>query len=54
MDIGTAVDLTNESEAKLAKTKLRGLTHALVTEAINSDKILRRNKGFTMAQTVQC
>ena len=38
MDIETAVDLTNESWAKLANTKLRGLTHILVMEAINSDK----------------
>ena len=38
MDIETAADLTNESQAKLAKTKLGGLTHTLITEAINSDK----------------
>ena len=38
MDIETAADLTNESWAKLAKAKLRGLTQTLVTEAINSDK----------------
>ena len=37
-DIDTAADLTNESQAKLAKVKSRGLTCALVTEAINSDK----------------
>ena len=37
MDIEAAVDLTHESRAKLAKAKLRGLTHTLVTEAINSD-----------------
>ena len=37
-DIETAADLTNESRAKLAKAKLRGLTCTLVTEAINSDK----------------
>ena len=38
MDIETAADLTNESQAKLAKAKFRGLTCTLVTEAINSDK----------------
>ena len=38
VDIQTAADLTNESWAKLVKTKLRGLMHTLVTEAINSDK----------------
>ena len=37
-DMETAADLTNESWAKLAKAKLRGLTHTLVLEAINSDK----------------
>ena len=37
-DIKTAADLTNESRAKLAKVKLRGLTQTLVTEAINLDK----------------
>ena len=36
MDIETAADLTNESWAKLARAKSRGLT--LVTEAINSKK----------------
>ena len=37
-DIETAADLTNESQAKLAKAKSRGLTHTLVTKAINCDK----------------
>ena len=37
-DIETAADLTNESHAKLAKAKSRGLTHTLVMEAINCDK----------------
>ena len=37
-DIETAADLTNESQAKFAKAKSRGLTHTLVTEVINSDK----------------
>ena len=36
--IETAADLSNESRAKLAKVKLRELTCALVTEAINLDK----------------
>ena len=35
-DIETAADLTNKSQAKLAKAKLRGLTCTLVTEAINA------------------
>ena len=38
MDIETAADLRNESQVKLAKAKSRGLTHTLVTEAINSEK----------------
>ena len=38
MDIETAADLTNGSQAKLAKAKSRGLTHTLVMEAINSEK----------------
>ena len=38
MDIGTAADLTNESWAKLPRAKSRGLTHTLITEAMNSDK----------------
>ena len=38
MDIERAADLTNESHAKLAKAKLRGLTCTLVMEAINTDK----------------
>ena len=37
-DIEKAADLTNESQPKLAKAKSRGLTHMLVTEAINSHK----------------
>ena len=43
MYIETTVDLTSESWAKVAKTKLRGLTYTLVTEAINSKQILGRN-----------
>ena len=38
MDIERAADLTNESWAKLAKAKSRGLTCTLVMEAINSEK----------------
>ena len=38
MDTETAADLTNESQAKLAKAKSRGLTHTLVMETINSGK----------------
>ena len=38
MDIESAADLTNKSQARLAKAKLRGLTCTLVPEAINSDK----------------
>ena len=37
-DIETAADLTSESQGKLAKAKLRGLTHTLVIECINSEK----------------
>ena len=45
-DIETAADLTNESRVKLAKAKLRGLTHTLVTEAINLDKSWDEIKDF--------
>ena len=38
MDLETAANLTNESQAKLAKAKCRGLTCTLIMEAINSDK----------------
>ena len=38
IDLETAANLTNESQAKLAKAKSRGLTHTLVMEAINSEK----------------
>ena len=38
MDIETAADLTNESQAKLAKVNSGGLTSTLVMEAINSGK----------------
>ena len=37
-DIKTAADLTNESRAKHAKAKLRGLKSKLVTKVINLDK----------------
>ena len=38
MDIGTTVDLTSKSQAKLAKAKSRRLPCTLITEAINSEK----------------
>ena len=37
-DIDTAGDLTDESQAKLAKAKLKGLTGKLIMEANSSDK----------------
>ena len=37
-DLETAANLTNESQAKLAKAKSTGLTHMLIREAINSEK----------------
>ena len=46
INIETAADLTNESQAKLAKAKLRGLTGTLVIEAINSDKSLEEIKDL--------
>ena len=42
----TAADLINESQAKLAKANLRGLTHTLVMEAINSDKSWEEMKNL--------
>ena len=38
MDLETAGNLSNESQAKLPKAKSRGLTHTLIMEAINSEK----------------
>ena len=38
MDVETAANLTNESQAKLANAKSGGLTHTLITEAIKSEK----------------
>ena len=38
MNLETAADLTNKSQAKLTKTKSRGLTHTLVTDAIMPKK----------------
>ena len=38
MDLETTADLTNESQAKLAKAKSRELTCRLMMEAINSEK----------------
>ena len=38
MDIETAVDLTSESQAKLAKAKSQGLTCMLVMDTISSKK----------------
>ena len=37
-EIEMAADLTSENRASLAKVKSRGLTHMLVTEAINLNK----------------
>ena len=38
IDIETATDLTSESRTKLAQAKSKGLTHMLISEALNSDK----------------
>ena len=38
IDVETAADLTSESRTKLAQTKFKGLTHPLITEALNSDE----------------
>ena len=45
-DIETTADLTNESQAKLAKARLRGLTHTMVRKAINSDKCCEEKKDL--------
>ena len=37
-DLERAACLTNESQAKHAKAKSRGLTHSLVTDAINAER----------------
>ena len=46
MDIETGVDLTFESQAKLAKSKLRELTCTFVTEVINADKTWEEMKDL--------
>ena len=46
MDIERVADLTNKSWAKLAKTKLRGLTDTLVIEAINYKKSWKEIKDL--------
>ena len=46
MDIETAADLTNESQAKLAKANSRVLTCILVMEAINSEKSWKEIKDL--------
>ena len=38
LDTETAADFTRESRVKLAKAKSKGLTHTLISEALNSDK----------------
>ena len=38
VDIETAANLTDESRAKLAQAKSKGLTHSLITEALTSGK----------------
>ena len=38
IDVETAADLTSESRTKLAQAKSKGLTHSLITEALNLDK----------------
>ena len=38
IDIETAANLTSESRTKLAQAMFKGLTHALIPEALNLDK----------------
>ena len=38
IDVETAANLTSESRTKLAQAKSKGLTHSLITEALNLDK----------------
>ena len=38
IDIETTADLTSESRTKLAQAKSKGLTHMLISEALNLDK----------------
>ena len=39
IDVETTTNLTSKSRTKLAQAKSKGLTHSLVTEVLNSDKI---------------
>ena len=38
IDVETATDLTCKGRTKLVQAKSKGLTHSLITEALNSDK----------------
>ena len=38
IDVETAANLTSKSRTKLAQAKSKGLTHPLITEALNSDE----------------
>ena len=38
MDIETTADLSAESRTKLAQAKSKGLTHTLISKALNLDK----------------
>ena len=45
-DIESAASLTHESCTKLAQAKSKGLTHTLISEALNSDKSWNEIKDF--------
>ena len=46
IDVETATDLTSESRTKLAKAKSKGLTHTLITEALNLNKFWEEIKDL--------
>ena len=46
MDIETAADLTNESSAKPAKVKSKGITHTLVMEAITLKSLGKKSRIY--------
>ena len=46
IDVETAVDLTCRNRTKLAQAKSKGLTHSLITEALNLDKGGKKSRSY--------
>ena len=52
-DVETATDLTSKSRTKLAQATSKGLTHSLITEALNSDKSWEEIKDLVHLKNLQ-